>query len=115
MLEIDLKRVVFQHDSHLSVEAPIFVDIARPAPDRRLDVVEFRRFGMDGLPGRTQRKHHDREHQCRYAGHARYGPRRRLYRTLGFELIRGGDGEAFTSLRAGTGFLNLVAHEFRRL
>ena len=33
----------------------------------------------------------------------------RFYRTLGFEIVHGGDNSQFTSLRAGTGFLNLIA------
>jgi catechol 2,3-dioxygenase-like lactoylglutathione lyase family enzyme len=33
----------------------------------------------------------------------------KFYRTLGFDLIYGGEGAAFTSFRAGTGYLNLVA------
>jgi catechol 2,3-dioxygenase-like lactoylglutathione lyase family enzyme len=33
----------------------------------------------------------------------------RFYRMLGFEIVHGGDDAAFTSFRAGTSFLNLVA------
>lgn len=33
----------------------------------------------------------------------------RFYRALGFELVHGGDDAAFTSLRAGAGYLNLIA------
>jgi catechol 2,3-dioxygenase-like lactoylglutathione lyase family enzyme len=33
----------------------------------------------------------------------------RFYRMLGFELSHGGAGADFTSLRAGTSFLNLIA------
>jgi catechol 2,3-dioxygenase-like lactoylglutathione lyase family enzyme len=33
----------------------------------------------------------------------------RFYTTLGFDLIRGGEGATFTSFRAGTGYLNLIA------
>src|SRR5215469_222523 len=61
----------------------------------------------------------DRERQCRYAGHARHGACRRL--TLGFDIIHvgfdiihGGDGAAFTSFRAGTSFLNLIAQPAER-
>ena len=32
-----------------------------------------------------------------------------FYRMLGFDLIHGGDDEAFTSFRAGTSYLNLIA------
>src|SRR3954447_11973661 len=32
----------------------------------------------------------------------------RFYETLGFELIHGGDNAAFSSLRAGTSYLNLT-------
>jgi uncharacterized glyoxalase superfamily protein PhnB len=37
-----------------------------------------------------------------------------FYRMLGFEIIHGGDNAAFTSFRAGTGFLNLVAQPAER-
>lgn len=33
----------------------------------------------------------------------------RFYRTLGFELLHGGDDAAFTSFRAGANYLNLIA------
>ena len=33
----------------------------------------------------------------------------RFYRTLGFEMIHGGEDAAFTSFRAGSGYLNLIA------
>jgi catechol 2,3-dioxygenase-like lactoylglutathione lyase family enzyme len=33
----------------------------------------------------------------------------RFYRALGFEIAHGGEAAAFTSLHAGTGFLNLIA------
>jgi catechol 2,3-dioxygenase-like lactoylglutathione lyase family enzyme len=32
-----------------------------------------------------------------------------FYRALGFEIVHGGEGADFTSFRAGTGFLNLIA------
>lgn len=32
-----------------------------------------------------------------------------FYRSLGFELLYGGDAATFTSFRAGTGYLNLTA------
>lgn len=32
-----------------------------------------------------------------------------FYRSLGFELLHGGEAAAFTSFRAGTGYLNLTA------
>ena len=32
----------------------------------------------------------------------------RFYRTLGFEALYGGEDAAFTSFRAGAGFLNLI-------
>jgi catechol 2,3-dioxygenase-like lactoylglutathione lyase family enzyme len=38
----------------------------------------------------------------------------RFYRTLGFEIAHGGDDAAFTSFRAGTSFLNLVAQPAER-
>jgi uncharacterized glyoxalase superfamily protein PhnB len=37
-----------------------------------------------------------------------------FYRMLGFEIIRGGDDAAFTSFRAGSSFLNLVAQPAER-
>ena len=33
----------------------------------------------------------------------------RFYRALGFEIAHGGEDAAFTSFRAGSGFLNLIA------
>jgi catechol 2,3-dioxygenase-like lactoylglutathione lyase family enzyme len=33
----------------------------------------------------------------------------RFYRTLGFEILHGGEESSFTSFRAGTGYLNLIA------
>ena len=33
----------------------------------------------------------------------------RFYRTLGFEMIHGGEDASFTSFRVGTGYLNLIA------
>ena len=33
----------------------------------------------------------------------------RFYRTLGFELLHGGEESSFTSFRAGTSYLNLIA------
>ena len=38
----------------------------------------------------------------------------RFYRTLGFELLYGGEDAQFTSLRAGTGYLNLIAQPAER-
>ena len=32
-----------------------------------------------------------------------------FYRGLGFDLVRGGENSAFTSFRAGTSYLNLIA------
>jgi hypothetical protein len=37
-----------------------------------------------------------------------------FYRMLGFELIHGGDGADFTSFRAGTSYLNLIAQPAER-
>ena len=37
-----------------------------------------------------------------------------FYRMLGFEVIYGGDDAAFTSFRAGSGFLNLIAQPAER-
>ena len=33
----------------------------------------------------------------------------RFYRTLGFELLHGGEEASFTSFRGGTSYLNLIA------
>ena len=33
----------------------------------------------------------------------------RFYRALGFEVLRGGEESSFTSFRAGTSYLNLIA------
>jgi catechol 2,3-dioxygenase-like lactoylglutathione lyase family enzyme len=33
----------------------------------------------------------------------------RFYRALGFELLHGNEDQSFTSFRAGTGYLNLIA------
>jgi catechol 2,3-dioxygenase-like lactoylglutathione lyase family enzyme len=38
----------------------------------------------------------------------------RFYRMLGFEVIFGGDDAAFTSFRAGTSYLNLIAQPAER-
>jgi catechol 2,3-dioxygenase-like lactoylglutathione lyase family enzyme len=37
-----------------------------------------------------------------------------FYRMLGFAIVHGSDDAAFTSFRAGTGFLNLVAEPAER-
>ena len=38
----------------------------------------------------------------------------RFYRTLGFEMLYGGEGAGFTSFRAGPGYLNLIAQPPQR-
>jgi len=38
----------------------------------------------------------------------------RFYRMLGFDLIYGGDDAAFTSFRAGSSYLNLIAQPAER-
>lgn len=38
----------------------------------------------------------------------------RFYRTLGFEMLYGGDDASFTSFRAGPGYLNLIAQPGER-
>ena len=38
----------------------------------------------------------------------------RFYRMLGFEIIRGGEDAAFTSFRAGSSYLNLIAQPAAR-
>ncbi len=38
----------------------------------------------------------------------------RFYCMLGFEIVHGGDQAAFTSLRAGTNYLNLIAQSAQR-
>jgi catechol 2,3-dioxygenase-like lactoylglutathione lyase family enzyme len=37
-----------------------------------------------------------------------------FYRLLGFQMIYGGENAAFTSFRAGSGFLNLIAQPAER-
>ncbi len=37
-----------------------------------------------------------------------------FYRSLGFEILHGGDASAFTSFRAGSGYLNLIAQPDER-
>ena len=38
----------------------------------------------------------------------------RFYRMLGFKIIHGGEDAAFTSFRAGTSYLNLIAQPAER-
>jgi catechol 2,3-dioxygenase-like lactoylglutathione lyase family enzyme len=38
----------------------------------------------------------------------------RFYRVLGFEMVHGGEDAAFTSFRAGTSFLNIIAQPAER-
>src|SRR6202162_2620430 len=38
----------------------------------------------------------------------------RFYRALGFELLHGGEESSFTSFRAGTSYLNLIAQPAQR-
>ena len=38
----------------------------------------------------------------------------RFYRALGFEVLHGGEGSSFTSFRAGTSYLNLIAQPAER-
>jgi catechol 2,3-dioxygenase-like lactoylglutathione lyase family enzyme len=38
----------------------------------------------------------------------------RFYRALGFEVLHGGEDSPFTSFRAGTGYLNLIAQPAER-
>jgi catechol 2,3-dioxygenase-like lactoylglutathione lyase family enzyme len=38
----------------------------------------------------------------------------RFYRTLGFEILHGGEGSPFTSIRAGTSYLNLIVQPAER-
>lgn len=38
----------------------------------------------------------------------------RFYSVLGFQLLHGGEESSFTSLRAGTGYLNLVSQPAER-
>jgi catechol 2,3-dioxygenase-like lactoylglutathione lyase family enzyme len=38
----------------------------------------------------------------------------RFYRALGFEILHGGEGSSFTSFRAGTSYLNLIAQPAER-
>src|SRR5262249_55081519 len=56
----------------------------------------------------------DREHQRHHARHPRHGARGPLLSHAGFELLYGGDDAAFTSFRAGTSYLNLIAQPAER-
>lgn len=38
----------------------------------------------------------------------------RFYRALGFDILHGGEAASFTSLRAGPGYLNLIAQPPQR-
>jgi catechol 2,3-dioxygenase-like lactoylglutathione lyase family enzyme len=38
----------------------------------------------------------------------------RFYRALGFDAVYGGEASSFTSLRAGSGYLNLIAQPAQR-
>jgi catechol 2,3-dioxygenase-like lactoylglutathione lyase family enzyme len=38
----------------------------------------------------------------------------RFYRTLGFEVLHGGEDSSFTSFRAGTSYLNLITQPTER-
>jgi catechol 2,3-dioxygenase-like lactoylglutathione lyase family enzyme len=38
----------------------------------------------------------------------------RFYRALGFEVVHGGEESSFTSFRAGTSYLNLIAQPAER-
>jgi catechol 2,3-dioxygenase-like lactoylglutathione lyase family enzyme len=38
----------------------------------------------------------------------------RFYQSLGFEILHGGEASSFTSLRAGPGYLNLIAQPAQR-
>ena len=38
----------------------------------------------------------------------------RFYRTLGFEILHGGEDSSFTSFRAGTSYLNLIVQPAER-
>jgi catechol 2,3-dioxygenase-like lactoylglutathione lyase family enzyme len=38
----------------------------------------------------------------------------RFYRSLGFEVLHGGEESSFTSFRAGTSYLNLIAQPAER-
>ena len=38
----------------------------------------------------------------------------RFYRTLGFEVLDGGEDSSFTSFRAGTSYLNLITQRTER-
>src|SRR5512139_1487374 len=39
----------------------------------------------------------------------------RFYSSLGFEVLHGGETSSFTSFRAGTGYLNLIAQTEEKL
>jgi uncharacterized glyoxalase superfamily protein PhnB len=56
----------------------------------------------------------DRERQRRHLATHNIPPAVAFYRMLGFEIVHGGDDATFTSFRAGTSFLNLVAQPAER-
>jgi hypothetical protein len=69
------------------------------------------RFTIRNL-GRGERRgqrRDDRRHQRDHLGDADMAQAVRFYRALGFEVIYGGDTAGFTSFRAGSGYLNLIA------
>ena len=54
---------------------------------------------------------HERRDQRGYTRHPRAV---RFYRTLGFEILDGGEDSSFTSFRAGTSYLNLITQPTER-
>jgi catechol 2,3-dioxygenase-like lactoylglutathione lyase family enzyme len=57
---------------------------------------------------------HDRGYQRCHTGHPRDAASGPVYRALGFEALHGGEGASFTSFRAGTSYLNLIAQPAER-
>ena len=57
---------------------------------------------------------HDRGDQRGTLGTHKMPRAVRFYRALGFEVLHGGEGSSFTSFRAGTSYLNLIAQPAER-
>jgi catechol 2,3-dioxygenase-like lactoylglutathione lyase family enzyme len=57
---------------------------------------------------------HDRGNQRGHTGPHEMPLAVRFYRALGFEVLHGGEESSFTSFRAGTSYLNLIAQPAER-
>jgi len=57
---------------------------------------------------------HDRRDQRGHTGHPPNATSCPVLRALGFEVLYGGEESSFTSFRAGTSYLNLIAQPAER-